>query len=124
MLRKFACAVAVLLVGSIALAETIRGVITAVDKEKGVTITPFKKGEKGEAKTYPFAGTYTISKVKGKGKDAEKEKIELSAFTKEVEKASDSKFKGLFGSVEVTDGKVTAINYGGRGKGKKKKTDD
>jgi hypothetical protein len=122
MFKKFACAVAVVLVGSLAMAETIRGVITKVD-DKGITITARKRGETGEAKTYPFAATYTIQKMKGK---EDKEKVQLSDLKDAVKKASEGKGKrkGLFASIEVKDGKVTDVTYGGgRRKGKRKGSD-
>jgi hypothetical protein len=122
MIRKFAGALIVLvLVGSIAAAETLRGLITKVDKTDGVTIIVREKGKKGkgEEKTYKFAATYKVLKIKGKD---DTEKAELSDITKAIE-SSKAKRKGVFGTIEVTDDKVTEVKFGGGGIRKKKKAD-
>jgi hypothetical protein len=119
MIRKFAGALIVLvLVGSIAVAETIRGLITKVDKTDGVTIIVREKGKKGkgEEKTFKFAATPTILKMKGKD---DSEKVELSVIQKAIED-SKGKTKGVAGVIEVEDGKVKEVKYGGGGRRKKK----
>jgi len=113
MLRQFVCAAAVLILGgSIALAETVRGTITKID-DKEVTIIVRKKGEKeGETKTFALATD--VKHFKRKGKD-DKEAITKTDFTKALE---DSKNK-LPASIEVNDDKkVTEIRVGERRKGK------
>jgi hypothetical protein len=117
MIRKFVCASVVLvLVGTIALAETVRGTITKVTDDE-VTITVREKGKKGkgEAKTFKLTATAKVLKVKGKD-DTEDSK--LSDLKKAVE---DGGKRGVFGSIEVNDDKkVTEIKYGGGGRRKKK----
>jgi len=120
MIRKFAGALIVLvLVGSIAMAETLRGLITKVDKTDGVTIVVREKGKKGkgEPKTFKLAKTFSVLKMKGKD---DSEKVELSVIQKAIED-SKGKTKGVNGTIEVTDDKVTEIKYGGGRR--KKKTD-
>jgi hypothetical protein len=114
MLKKFIGAVVLVLVGSIALAETLRGVITAVEGDK-VSITVRKKGEKkGEKKEFTLAKDAKIFLVKGKD---DKEKKDVSDLKKAI---ADSKGgKGVIASVEVTDvekGPITEVNYGGKRK--------
>jgi hypothetical protein len=122
MLKKFAgAAVVLVLIGGIALAETLRGTITAVS-DKEVTITVRKKGEKGEEKTFKVAKDVKVFRIKGKDKD-DKEKSSIDALQKAIEN-SKGKVKGVRGSVEVDDKKVTEINFGGGRKGKGKKKDD
>jgi hypothetical protein len=107
MLRKFVCASVVLvLAGTIALAETVRGTITKITDDE-VTITVREKGEKkGVEKTFKLTATAKVLKIKGKD-DTEDSK--LSDLKKAVE---DSK-RGVLGSIEVNDDKkVTEIKYG------------
>jgi len=121
MLKKFGCAVAVLLVGSIALAETVRGVITEV-KDDEITVTVRKKGEKkGEKKTYKIDAK-KVKVLKMKGKD-DSEDSSLKALKEVIEK-STGKFKGAFASIEVDGDKATEIKFFSFGKRKKKKADD
>jgi hypothetical protein len=109
MLQKFIGAVVLVLVGSIALAETLRGTITAVDGDK-VSITVRKKGEKkGEKKEYTLAKDAKIFLAKGKD---DKEKSDVSALKAAIEKSKGG--KGVQGSVEVTDvekGPITELTY-------------
>jgi hypothetical protein len=124
MFTRFAGAIAVVLVGSFALAETVRGVITEV-KDDEIAVTVFKKkGKKGgEKKTFKIdAKKVKVEKVKGKD---DSEASTLAALKKAIEDRKDSKFPGVFATIEVDDGKATEIKYRtGFGKKKKKKTDD
>jgi len=124
MLKKFGCAVAVLLIGSIALADTVRGLITKIGDDE-ITVSVFKKkGEEPEKKTYKISKKTKVLKMKGKD---DNEDSSLKALTEAVEKSSKGKgkFKGTFALIEVDDGKVTEIKYfAGFGKKKKKKADD
>jgi len=120
MLQKFIGAVVLVLVGSIALADTIRGIITkATDKE--VTITPFKKGEKGDEKTFKITDKTTYAKMmgfKGKAEDIDKDGLKV------LKEAIEKNKKGVFGSIEETDGKATKITiFAGKRKGKPKDKD-
>jgi len=117
MLKKFGCAIAVMLVGSIALAETIRGVITEV-KDDEITVMVRVKGEKkGEKKTFKIDAK-KVKVMKMKGKD-DSEDSTLTALKKAVE-ASTGRRKGAAAVLEVKDGKDTEIKYGG---GRRKKKD-
>jgi len=121
MLKKFGCAVAVMLVGSIALAETVRGVVSEV-KDDSITLTVRVKGEKrGEKKTFKIGKKVKVSKMKGKD-DAEDST--LSALKEAVEKAGKGRRGGVRASVEVKDGTATEIKYGTGGRGKRKKKSD
>jgi hypothetical protein len=107
MLRKFVCASVVLvLVGTIALAETVRGTITKVTDDE-VTITVREKGKKGkgEAKTFKLSATAKVLKMKGKD-DTEDSKLS------DLKKAIEDNKRGVLGSIEVKDDKVTEIKYG------------
>jgi len=118
MLKKFGCAIAVMLVGSIALAETVRGIITEV-KDDEITVTVRVKGEKkGEKKTFKInAKKVKVSKMKGKD---DSEESTLSALKEAIEK-SKGRRKGAAAVIEVKDGTATEIKFGGgRRKGKKK----
>jgi hypothetical protein len=113
MLRKFAVAAAVLVfMGSIALAETIRGRITAVS-DKDVTVTVGKKGDTKKK-------TYTISKdtkiCKRKGKD-DKEACKLSDLKKAIEDSKGG--RGVNATLDVDGDKAKEITFGG-GRRKKK----
>jgi len=114
MLKKFACAVALVFVASIALADTIRGMITkASDTE--ITVVTGKKGEEKKTQTFKVTKDTKVAKTKGKkGKDSEDSTI--SVLTEAIEKSKGG--KGVRGSVEVTDGTATKISFG---TGKKKK---
>jgi len=120
MLKKFGCAVAVLLVGSIAMAETVRGIITEV-KDDEITVNVRVKGErKGEKKTFKI-NAKKLKVLKMKGKD-DSEDSTLSALKEAIEK-SKGRRKGAFATIEVKDGTATEIKFGGgerRGKRKKK----
>jgi DNA integrity scanning protein DisA with diadenylate cyclase activity len=119
MLKKFGCAIAVLMVGSFALAETVRGIITKAGDDE-ITVTVRVKGEKkGESKTYKISKKTKILKMKGKD---DTEDSTLSALKEAIEK-SKGRRKGAFATLEVTDGKVTEIKYGGGRGGKRKKKD-
>jgi hypothetical protein len=135
MLKKFVgAAIVMVLVGGVALAETINGVISKIDKEKKeLTITSFKKNdegkfEKGDPKTIKYGTDTKVFKGKGFKKDAEPDDSTLDDLTTAVSKAAkgEGKMKGVFATVEVTDGKATKITFRagfGRGKGKGKKED-
>jgi len=85
MLKKFGCAVAVLLVGSIAMAETVRGIITEV-KDDEITVNVRVKGErKGEKKTFKI-NAKKLKVLKMKGKD-DSEDSTLSALKEAIEKS-------------------------------------
>jgi DNA integrity scanning protein DisA with diadenylate cyclase activity len=119
MLKKFGCAIAVLMVGSIALAETVRGVITEV-KDDEITVTVRVKGErKGEKKTFKLAKKVKVLKMKGKD---DSEDSTLSALKEAIEK-SKGRRKGAAAVIEVKDGTATEIKFGGERRGKRKKKD-
>jgi hypothetical protein len=121
MFKKFACAAVVLgLTAGIALADTVRGIITkASDSE--ITVMVRKKGEKkGEKKTFKVSKATKISMKKGKDDDAEKSS--LADLKKAI--AAGKRFKGVFASIEVDDDKATAITYMARRERKKPKKDD
>jgi len=112
MLKKFACAVAVILIGTFALAETLRGRITkATDKE--VTIVTGKKDDKV---THKIAVTKDTKYVLLKGKKGSPSTLE--ALEDAIEKSKGG--KGVIGSVEVTDKKATEVSFRKGGKKKKK----
>jgi hypothetical protein len=116
MIRKFVCASVVLvLVGTIALAESVRGTITKITDTE-VTITVREKGKKGkgEEKTYKLSPTAKVLKMKGKD-DTQDSKV--SDLKKAVEEGGK---RGVLGVIEVKDDKVTEIKYGGGGRRKKK----
>jgi len=118
MLKKFACAMAVALIGSIALADTLRGVITAVNDDKTISVTVRVKGEKkGEKKTVKIGADTKYFKVKGKD---DKEKSSLSDLKAALEKAK----RGVGASLEVTDGTATEVSFGGGRRMRMKKTDE
>jgi hypothetical protein len=105
MLKKFIGALVLVLVGSIALADTVRGIINSVDDDKTITVTVRKKGEKkGEKKTYTLSKDTKYFVIKGKD---DKEK---SSLPKLKETLKDSKF--VFGSLEVDGDKATEVGYG------------
>jgi len=116
MIRKFVGASVVLvLVGTIALAETVRGTITKITDDE-VTITVREKGKKGKGESKTFKLTPTAKVLKMKGKD-DTQDSKLSDLKKAVEEGGK---RGVFGSIEVKDDKVTEIKYGGGGRRKKK----
>jgi len=119
MLRKFAAAAIMLVFGAgIALADTHRGIITEVGKDK-VHIRIFskdtKKGELPEAKAYDLAKDAEVYLVEGGGKGGKKgkeTKTSVSALQDVLKDAGETKFKGVFGSIETNDDKkVTKITY-------------
>jgi hypothetical protein len=111
MLKKFACAVAVILIGTFALAETLTGRITkATDKE--VTIVT---GKKGDRTTHKIAVTKDTKYVLLKGKKGSPSTLE--ALEEAIEKAGK---RGVGGTVEVTDKKATEVSFRKGGKKKKK----
>jgi hypothetical protein len=116
MLRRcLAAAVVMLVVGGFVAAETLRGIVTSL-KDDEIKITVRKKGEKeGEAKTFKVAKDVKIT-AKAKGGEAKELTVEKAA--KLVEKMAESKLKGAPASIDVEDGKVTKITFGG-GRGKK-----
>jgi len=134
MLKKFVgAAIVMILVGSVALAETVTGLITkASDKE--ITVQKYKAGEKGKkGKGEPdgdpikikVTSATKIGKRVGFKKDTEPETVAADDFVKLVTKAADAEKgpKGVFAKIEVEDGKATSITFntfGGKGKGKKK----
>ena len=118
MLRRYvSAAVVLLLVGGFVLADTVRGLITSVSDTE-VKITPLKKGEKGEAKTFKVTKETKVFRRKGKGKDAEMEDATLDDLKKALERASKGKAKGVRGSVESDGDNATKITFGG-GRGKR-----
>jgi hypothetical protein len=114
MLRRcLAAAVVLMFIGGFVAAETLRGVITSLkDDEIKITVGK-KKGEAGEEKTFKVAKDVKITR---KGKDGETKEMTVEKASKAVEKAAESKLKGLPASIDVEDGKVTKITFGGRGK--------
>jgi len=114
MLRKFVCASVVLvLVGTIALAESVRGTITKITYDEVTITVGRKKGEKGTEKTYKLSATAKVLRMKGKD-DTQDSKV--SDLKKAVEEGGK---RGVLGVIEVKDDKVTEIKYGG-GRRKKK----
>jgi phosphoribosylanthranilate isomerase len=112
MLRKIACAVALLaLTLSVASAEQLKGKITKLT-DKQVTFQTYDKATKtaGEAKTYDLASDVTVSKMVKKNKEA------VSGGLK-AEPLQNIPAKGLPATIDVNNGKVTEIILGG---GKKK----
>jgi len=119
MLKKFGCAVAVLLVGSIALAETVRGVITEV-KDDSITVNVRVKGEKkGEKKTFKIGKSVKVSKMKGKD---DSEDSSLKALKEAIEGSKGK--RGVFASITTDGDKATEIKYFAGFRKKKKKSDD
>ena len=121
MLRRFVCAaVVVLLVGGIALADTIRGLITAAS-DKEVTVTVREKGKKGKGTEKTFKVTKKTEVLKRKGKE-DTETSSIDALKEAIEK-SKGKVKGVRAVIEEDDGTATKITFGGgrrKGKGKGK----
>jgi len=120
MMRKFVCASVVLvLVGTIALAESVRGTITKITDDE-VTITVREKGKKGkgESKTFKLTATAKVFKIKGKD-DTEDSK--LSDLKKAVE---DGGKRGVGATIEVNDDKkITEIKFGALRRKKKADTE-
>jgi hypothetical protein len=121
MLRRYVCAaVVVLLVGGIALADTIRGLITsASDKEIKVVVR--EKGKKGKGTEKTLKVTKKTEVLKRKGKD-DTETSSIDALKEAIEN-SKGKVKGVRATIEEDDGTATKITFGGRRKGGKKKED-
>ena len=130
MLRKLACAVAVLAFGfSVATAEEIFGSIKKVDG-KEISVTKFKKGEKkGEDVVLKLADKVKVVSAKF---NREEKKIEPGD---ELEGGlKNARFEkigkgGIFARIITNDdGVVTEIQvmpaFKGKGKGKKKPNDD
>jgi hypothetical protein len=118
MLRRcLAAAVVVMFIGGFVAAETLRGVVTSLkDDEIKITVGK-KKGSEGEEKTFKVSKDVKIT-MKGKGGEAKELTVEKAS--KFVEKVAEkSKDKGVRAEIEVNDGAVTKISFGG-GKGKKK----
>jgi len=115
MMRKFVCASVVLvLVGTIALAESVRGTITKITDDEVTITVGRKKGEKGTEKTYKLSTSAKVLKMKGKD-DTQASEL------KDLKKALEDNKRGVLGVIEVKDDKVTEIKYGTlRRKGKKK----
>ena len=109
MLRRYVCAaVVVLLVGSIALADTLRGLITSASDTE-VKISVRKKGEKGKGKVHTVKVNKKTEVFKAKGKD-DTEKSSIDQLKEAIEN-SKGKVKGVFGSIEEDDGTATKITY-------------
>jgi hypothetical protein len=114
MLRRIACAVAVLSLSvGIGLAEELRGRITKIEDGK-VTFQTVKfnkedkKLEVGDAKTYEVAKDVKVFKREGKDKKSDvADGLKAKAFQNIDEK------KGVGATINVVDGKVTEITYGG-----------
>jgi hypothetical protein len=118
MLRRYVCAaVVVLLIGSIALADTLRGLITSASDTE-VKITVRKKGEKkGKVHTLKVGKKTEVYKAKSKD---DVEKASIDQLKEAIEKSPKS--RGVFGSIDEDDGTATKITYfaGKRKKGKPK----
>ena len=101
MLRRCLSAALVLFVlTGFVFAETYRGIITKID-DKEVKVTVRKKGEKeGVEKTFKVSKDVKISKIGKKGD--EPTEVKVDDFTKLVEKASESKRKGVFAKIETS----------------------
>jgi hypothetical protein len=108
MLRRYVCAaVVVLLVGSIALADTLRGLITSASDTE-VKISVRKKGEKGKGKVHTLKVTKKTEVYQAKGKDD----VEKSSIDQLKEAISNAKkLKGVVGSIEEDDGTASKITY-------------
>ncbi len=122
MLRRSLSAAAVLFVlAGFVFSETYFGTITKFDKDE-IKIKVGKKGEEPTEKTFKVSKDVKITKKKGK--DDEGTAVEVSDFTKAVEKAADTKAKGVRAVIE-TEGEgsketVTKINiFAGKRKGGK-----
>jgi hypothetical protein len=126
MLKKFVgAAIVMVLIGGVALAETVRGLVTKIDEsKKEITITPQKKGEKGEPQIIKYDDKTTVLKAATKKGDDPATAVltDLTSALKKVTDDPDAKAKGIRATIEVTDGKATKITFGG-GRGKRKKTD-
>jgi len=136
MLRKFVCAaIMVVLVGGVAMAESIRGIVTKVtpskdeDKKGTGTISfysfkkvddKFEKGDEMEIKYHKDTKVHV-----GKKKD-EKEDSDMDKFIEAVEAASKGKgkFKGVFTTIDIGDSKDKATSITYRVFKRKKKVDD
>jgi hypothetical protein len=125
MLRKFIGAVVLVLVGSVALGETIRGIITKAD-EKEITITPYegkgKEAKKGDEKKIKVNAKTTYAKGVGKDKSEDIEKDGLKALQTAIEKSKGG--KGVFARVEEEKGTATKITFFSFTKKKPKKDKD
>jgi len=89
MLRKFVCAAIVLvLVGGVALAETVRGLITKIEDGK-IEVSIGKKGEEPTTKTFTIKDA-KIKKAKGFKKDAETEDATIEDLKKAVADAKEA----------------------------------
>jgi len=107
MLRKFACAIAI--VGfslGLALAEDLKGRITKVDADKSTITFSEKKGDAG--KDYDATGA-KVFKKDGDNKVAVEDGLKAKMFTKIGD-------KGMGATISVTDGKVTEIVLSGKKK--------
>ncbi len=115
MLKKLvATGIVLLLAGSIALAETVRGMLNKIEDDK-ITVTVREKGKKGKGteKTFDLAKKVKHSKIKGKDEFEDSSMKALKATLEENK-------KGTFVILEVEDGKVTEIKHGAFKKRKKK----
>jgi excinuclease UvrABC nuclease subunit len=117
MLKKFMGAVVLVLVGSIALAESVTGLITsATDKEIKATV-----GKKGEKKELTFTVTKD-TKVKLRKSKTETDDSSIKALAEAIEKSKGS--KGVVGKIEYTVTKkddkeintATEVTFGGKKK--------
>jgi len=117
MLQKFACALALIFLGSIAVAETITGRITEAT-DKHVTIVTGKKADKKSHKIHVTADT---KYYQGRGKK-KKDDSTLKDLQEAIEKGGK---RGVNGTVEfeVKDKKEIATEVSFR-RGKKKKGAD
>jgi len=119
MLQKFACAVAMVLIGSFALAETITGRITeATDKE--VTIVTGKKKDRETHKVTINKDTKFYS-MRGKKKKSD---ATLKDLQEAIEKGGKRGVNGTIDVEETKDKKKVAKEVSFRRGGKKKKVAD
>src|SRR5262245_60682089 len=122
MLRRYVCAaVVVLLVGGIALADTIRGLVTSAS-DKEITVTVREKGKKGKGTEKTLKVTKKTEVLKRKGKD-DTETSSIDALKEAIDN-SKGKVKGVRAVIEEDGGTATKITFGGRRKGKGKSKED
>jgi hypothetical protein len=104
MLKKFACAVALFFVASIALADTVTGLITKASDTEITVVT----GKKDDRKTLKFAITTDTKVFKLKGKK-DSEDSTLSALQEAIKNSKGG--KGVIGNVEEEKKTATKISY-------------
>jgi len=102
--RSFVAALVLFVLGGFVLAETVRGVITAIEGDK-IKVTVRKKGEKeGEPKEFTISDKTEFHKAKSKD---DSEKVTKEDAIKAIKAAK----KGAAASLEVEDGKVSKITF-------------